>query len=107
MSGITLVRPFHTVGPTFNKDIAEGYVLVVFYAAWCVVCADMLPVCLDLANDKLKVFLLDIDEDHDICVEHNIRGVPTLILFKEGQQILKTIGRHSEANIKFLMENIK
>ena len=78
-----------TSDDTFEKDVlkAEGPVLVDFWAKWCQPCKAIAPILEQLADDydsKLKICKLDIDGNKKVSAQYSIRGIPTLIMFKNG-----------------------
>lgn len=89
---------------SFSREVLESPlpVMVDFYAEWCGPCKMMSPVIDKIAeslNGKLKVMKLDTDDSPEIAVKYQIMGVPTLIIFKEGQPIAKHVGYMNEQNM--------
>ncbi len=86
-----------TSDTAFDNDIlkSKGYVLVDFWAEWCGPCRQLMPIVEGLATDKankLKVYKLNIEENPDTPAKLGIRGIPTLILFKDGKEVAKKVG---------------
>lgn len=78
---------------------AEVPVLVDFYAEWCGPCKMMSPVIDKIAGQmaaRMKVMKLDTDHSPEIASRYGIMGVPTLILFKDGQPVGKNVGFMNE-----------
>ncbi|TDH25648.1 thioredoxin [Segetibacter sp. 3557_3] len=78
-------------------DIIQGEtpVLVDFYAEWCGPCKMMKPVLEELRQkmgDKIRILKIDIDRNQAISNSLQISGVPTLILYKKGQQLWRQSG---------------
>jgi thioredoxin 1 len=74
---------------------ADKPVLVDFWATWCGPCKQIAPMLDELASemgDKVTIAKLDIDEAREIAINYNVMGVPTLILFKDGQVADRTQG---------------
>lgn len=87
------------------KDLinAEAPVLVDFFATWCGPCQTLSPIVEELANemgDKVKVIKVDIDKNQKAASAYNIRGVPTLILFKNGNMVWRKSGLLTKRDLK-------
>jgi thioredoxin 1 len=86
-----------TTDKTFEKDVikSDGYVLVDFWAEWCGPCKQLAPIIDDIASDmdgKIKVFKVNIDANPDAPSKYNVRGIPTLIIFKGGAPVATKVG---------------
>ena len=81
---------------TFNDIInGEKPVLVDFYTDWCGPCKMMNPILKDLKKnmgDAINVIKVDAEKNADAAIKYNVRGVPTLILFKDGQILWQQSG---------------
>lgn len=85
----------HTTDATFGSDIATGLVLVDFWAPWCGPCRMIAPVLDQLAEEfagKVKIMKMNVDENPDTPSRFGVMGIPTLILFKDGQEVDKLVG---------------
>jgi thioredoxin 1 len=97
---------------SFDQDViqAEGPVLVDYWAEWCGPCKMIAPVLDDIAQTyqgKLKVCKLNIDENQDTPPKYGVRGIPTLMLFKNGNVEATKVGALSKAHLAaFLDSNI-
>ena len=80
----------------FNELInSEVPVLVDFYATWCGPCKAMSPIIDDVAKQvqgKARVLKIDVDKNPTAAASYQVKGVPTLILFKNGKQLWKQSG---------------
>lgn len=102
----------HTTATTdgdFGKDVlnSDTPVLVDFWAEWCGPCRALAPKLEEIAaeyNGKLKVMKVDIDSNPDSPSTYGVRGVPTLILFKNGQQVDQIVGNHPKENILAILK---
>lgn len=79
---------------TFYEETKEGYILVDFWATWCVPCKMLTPVLeeLDAANSISKIVKLEVDANPVIAQEYGIMSVPTMLLMRDGEIVAKTMG---------------
>ena len=79
----------------FGSETSKGTVLVDFYAEWCGPCKRMGPV-LDMVADDMKgqvaIYKVNIDKSPDLAKEYEVKGVPTLVLMKDGEVKGKLVG---------------
>lgn len=79
----------------FKDSISKGITLVDFYATWCGPCRMITPVIEALSKEmsgKARIAKLDIDDAQTVSGDLQITSVPTLILFKDGQEIKRVVG---------------
>ena len=70
-------------------------VIVDFHALWCSPCKIQSPILKEVANElgnRIKVIKIDVDQNSEIASRYNIQSVPTLIIFKNGEQIWRQSG---------------
>lgn len=81
---------------TFSEIInKEQPVLVDFFATWCGPCQTLAPILKqvkDELGDSVSVIKIDVDKNQAIAAQFQVRGVPTLLLFKNGQQVWRQSG---------------
>lgn len=87
----------------FPEVTGSGVTLVDFYADWCGPCRMLAPVLEGIAanlGDKAKIGKLDIDASHKIAGNFQVTSVPTMILFKDGEEVNRLVGLHDDAAIE-------
>ena len=105
---ILLDRPIKVSQEDFDEVVLEASVpvLVDFYADWCAPCKIVAPFLDELAEEHSgRILVLKIDTDHaaKIAERYSIRSIPTLILFREGEEIERSMGFEPE-RIRLLLE---
>lgn len=97
---------------SFEQEVlqAEGPVLVDYWAEWCGPCKMIAPVLDELAEqygDKIKIAKLNIDENPETAPQYGIRGIPTLMIFKDGEVAGTKVGAASKTELaQFIDENV-
>ena len=97
---------------TFDPEVLQSStpVLVDYWAEWCGPCKMIAPILDDVAKEysgRLKVAKLNIDENQDTPKKYTVRGIPTLMIFKDGAQIAARTGALSKSQLTaFIDSNI-
>lgn len=79
----------------FDATIAEGVTMVDFWAPWCGPCRMVAPIVDELVEDfsgKAKICKVNTDENQDIAVKYGIRSIPSILFFKNGEQVDTIVG---------------
>ena len=80
----------------FEKLIGESKpTLVHFFATWCGPCKMQAPILEEVKNavgDKANVVKVDIDKNRNLATQYNVQSIPTLILFRNGEPVWRTVG---------------
>ena len=81
-------------------DVANGRVVVDFYADWCGPCKAIAKSLEEIeAEMDVKVIRLNVDEDSETTKNFGVQSIPTLVLFENGQEVARTVGAASKADL--------
>jgi thioredoxin 1 len=91
----------------FDDETGKGVVLVDFWADWCGPCRRLAPTVDALASEfdgRATVAKLNVDEHPEVPGRFSVRGIPTLLLFKDGQLVETIVGLRAKEDIAKMME---
>ena len=94
----------HVSDASFDADVLQSgtAVLVDYWAEWCGPCKMIAPILDEVAGTyqgKLQIAKMNVDENREIPAKFGIRGIPTLMLFKDGQLAATKVGAMSKAQL--------
>lgn len=101
----------HVNDSNFSEVVEKSTapVLVDFWAEWCMPCRALAPVIDELANEfkgKVQFAKMNVDEAREIPAKFGIRGIPTLILFQNGQKVSELVGNQPKEKIRSLLSSL-
>ncbi len=94
----------------FEAEVLKSadLVLIDFWAEWCGPCKRIAPTVESIAEKyqgKAKVFKMNVDENQGTPMRYNIRGIPTMLLFKDGQPVAQKVGAAPRSQIQQWLES--
>ena len=100
----------HTTDAAFDQDVlkSDRPVLVDYWAEWCGPCKMIAPVLEEIADEygeKLRICKLDIDANQETPGKYGIRGIPTLMLFKNGELEATKVGALSKSQLAAFLDS--
>lgn len=102
----------HVTDASFDADVLNSNlpVLVDFWAQWCGPCRMLLPIIDEISSDyagRLKIAKVNVDENNKTAGQYGVRGIPTLLLFKNGSVVATKVGSLSKSQLTdFIDANI-
>jgi len=90
-------KVLHISDDNFQKEVIESDkpVMVDFWASWCGPCLALAPIIDEIAeaySDKIKICKLNVDENQKTAMQYGIKGIPTILFFKDGQVVEQSVG---------------
>ena len=92
-----MAKPIEVTDKTFEEVVldAELPTVVDFWAVWCGPCKMIAPILEEIAQEyagQLQVAKLDVDTNNNTAYQYGVMGIPTLLLFKDGQEVERIVG---------------
>ncbi|HHU22335.1 MAG TPA: thioredoxin [Clostridiales bacterium] len=97
----------HLTNEDFDETIAEGTVLVDFWASWCGPCRMFSPTIESLAEKyegKAKICKVDVDAEPELARRFGVMSIPTIIVFRDGTETSKRVGVQPMAELEKMLE---
>ena len=100
----------HTSDASFDGDVIQSTtpVLVDYWAEWCGPCKAIAPLLDEVSKDysgRLQVAKMNVDENRDVPAKFGIRGIPTLMIFKNGQLAATKVGALTKAQLTAFIDS--
>ncbi|MEZ5657760.1 MAG: thioredoxin TrxA [Burkholderiaceae bacterium] len=95
---------------SFDQDVlkSDKLVLVDYWAEWCGPCKMVAPILEEVATDyegRVEIVKLNVDDNRETAAKHGIRGIPTLKLFKNGQEVEQRVGALSKSQLTLFLDS--
>ncbi len=93
----------------FENSISKGVVIVDFWATWCRPCLMQAPIFEEAAKEmkgKVTFFKIDVDKAKNVAAKYRISSIPTLIVFKDGKEVTRTMGTQQKENIIAVLNKV-
>jgi thioredoxin 1 len=100
----------HITDSSFDQDVVKSGkpVLLDFWAEWCGPCKMIAPILEEVAKDygdKVQIAKINVDENQEIPAKFGIRGIPTLILFKNGEIAAQKVGALAKSQLTAFLDS--
>jgi thioredoxin 1 len=102
--------PIDTTDARFTADVLESDdpVVVDFHAVWCGPCRVMSPILADMAAERpdVRFVKLDVDSNQETAVRYGVLSMPTLMVFRGGEPVLKLVGARRRSRLEAELQGV-
>ena len=100
----------HVSDNSFDQDVLKSdvHVLVDYWAEWCGPCKMIAPIRDEVSRDydgRVQVAKLNVDDNQEVAAKYGIRGIPTLMLFKQGEVVATKVGALSKSQLTQFLDS--
>ena len=105
-----MAKPIVVTDGTFDELVvnADKPILVDFWAEWCGPCKMIAPILDEVSRDydgRVQVAKLNVDDNQEVAAKYGIRGIPTLMLFKQGEVVATKVGALSKSQLTQFLDS--
>ena len=102
--------PTETTDARFTADVIESDapVVVDFHAVWCGPCRVMSPILAEMADERpdVRFVKMDVDENQETAVRYGVLSMPTLMVFRGGEPVLKLVGARRKSRLEAELQGV-
>ena len=102
--------PTDTTDARFTADVLESDapVVVDFHAVWCGPCRLMSPILAEMAEERpdVRFVKMDVDDNQETAVRYGVLSMPTLMVFRDGQPVLRLVGARRKSRLEAELEGV-
>jgi len=105
-------RKVRLTDANFDKEVLDSEILVLvdFWASWCIPSQMMKPIINNLSREyegRVKIAKINVDQNPKTRDKYNINGCPTIIMFKDGKEVIRKVGAQSDSQLRTMLDSIQ